>query len=61
MRQRPDLPAVLDVEVTTHGQLADADNYARTKIGELGRFTHQPVLHAHVKLSEPPIQQWPGE
>jgi ribosome-associated translation inhibitor RaiA len=52
MRQRPDLPAVLDVELTTRGQLADAENYARTKIGELGRFTHQPVLHAHVKLSE---------
>ena len=52
MRQRPDLPAVLDVEITTHGQLADVENYARTKIGELGRFTHQPVLHAHVKLSE---------
>lgn len=38
--------------VTTHGQLADGENYARTKIGELGRFTHQPVLHTHVKLGE---------
>ncbi len=52
MRQRPDLPAVLDVEVTTHGKLPGAEDYARTKIGELGRLTHQPVLHAHVKLSE---------
>jgi|SRR5271166_431546 len=52
MRQRTDLPAVLDVEVTTHGQLAGAEDYARTKIGELGRFTHQPVLHTHVKLGE---------
>ncbi len=52
MRQRPDLPAVLHVEVTTHGQLPGAEDYARTKIGELGRLTHQPVLHAHVKLSE---------
>jgi len=52
MRHRPDLPAVLDVQVTTHGQLPGADDYARAKIGELGRFTHEPVLHAHVKLSE---------
>ena len=52
MRQRPDLPAVLEVEVTTHGRLSGVENYARTKIGELGRFTHQPVLHAHVKLGE---------
>ncbi len=52
MRHRPDLPAVLDVEVTTHGQLPEAEDYARTKIGELGRLTHEPVLHAHVKLSE---------
>ncbi|MCV7088763.1 ribosome hibernation promotion factor [Mycobacterium interjectum] len=52
MRHRPDLPAVVDVQVTTHGQLPDAEDYARTKIGELGRLTHQPVLHAHVRLSE---------
>ncbi len=52
MRQPNDLPAVLDVEVTTRGQLPGAADYARTKIGELGRLTHQPVLHAHVKLSE---------
>src|SRR5271165_574877 len=52
MRQGPDLPAVLDVEVTTHGQLPGSEDYARTKIGELGRLTHQPVLHAHVRLSE---------
>ena len=52
MRQRTDLSTALDVEVTTHGQLPGAEDYARTKIGELGRFTHQPVLRAHVKLSE---------
>ena len=52
MRQRPDLPDALDVQVTTHGQLPGAEDYARTKIGELGRLTHEPVLHAHVKLGE---------
>ncbi len=52
MRQRPDLPAVLDVEVTTDGQVPDAEDYARKKIGELGRLTHEPVLHARVRLSE---------
>ena len=52
MRQRPDLPAVLDIEITTHGQLSGAEDYARNKIGELGRLTHVPVLRAHVKLRE---------
>jgi len=52
MRQRPELPADFDVEVTTHGQLPGADDYARKKIGGLGRLTHEPVLHAHVRLSE---------
>ncbi|MFW3113474.1 ribosome-associated protein [Mycobacterium haemophilum DSM 44634] len=52
MRHKTDLPATLDVEVTTHGRLPGGGEYARTKIGELGRFTHQPVLHAHVKLSK---------
>ena len=54
MRQIPDLPAVLDVEVTTHGQLADAEYYARKKIGEPGRLAHQPVLPAHVRLGRIP-------
>ncbi|SPM27743.1 ribosome hibernation promotion factor [Mycobacterium terramassiliense] len=52
MKQRPDLAAVLDVQVTRHGLSPDAEEYARTKIGELGRLTHEPVLHAHVRLSE---------
>jgi ribosome-associated translation inhibitor RaiA len=52
MKQKTDLPAVLDVEVTTHGQLPGADAYARKKIGELGRLTHEPVLHARVRLSQ---------
>jgi ribosome-associated translation inhibitor RaiA len=49
---RPGLSTVIDVEVTTHGHLSDGKDYARAKIGALGRFTHQPVLHAHVRLSE---------
>jgi ribosome-associated translation inhibitor RaiA len=52
MRRKPVLPPVLDVEVTTHGQVPGAEDYARKKIGELGRLTHQPVLHARVRLSE---------
>lgn len=52
MRQRPDLPSVLDVEVTTHGRLEDAADYARATIGDLGPVTHEPVLRATVKLSE---------
>jgi ribosome-associated translation inhibitor RaiA len=45
------LPAVLDVEVTTQGQLSGVDDYAREKIGGLSRFSHQPVLHARVRLT----------
>jgi len=52
MRHRPDLPAALDIEVTTHGQLPGIDDYAREKIGRLSRLTHQPVLHARVRLSK---------
>lgn len=52
MRQRPDLPATFEVRVTTHGQLPGAEDYARTKIGDLGPLTHEPVLDAHVRLSE---------
>ncbi len=47
-----ELPPVLDVDVATHGQLPGAADYARSKIGGLGRFTHRPVLHARVKLTE---------
>ncbi|UXA08917.1 HPF/RaiA family ribosome-associated protein [Mycobacterium sp. SMC-2] len=52
MKRRPDLPPAFDVQVTTSGQLPGAEDYARTKIGDLGRLTHEPVLHAHVKLGE---------
>lgn len=54
MRRKTELPPVVDVEVTTHGQLPDAADYARSKIGVLGRYTHRPVLHARVKLSRHP-------
>jgi ribosome-associated translation inhibitor RaiA len=60
MRHRTRLPRVLDVDVTTHGQLPGAPDYARHKIGGLGRFTHRPVLHARVKLSmhhDPAVQR----
>jgi hypothetical protein len=48
------LPDVLDVKVTTHGELLGATEYARDKIGGLGRLTHQPVLDARVKLTRHP-------
>ena len=51
VRHRNELPSVFDVDVTTHGQLPGATEYAQSKIGELGRFTHRPVLHARVKLT----------
>ena len=60
MSHKTELPAVLDVDVTTHGQLPGAADYARDKIGGLGRLTHEPVLHARVKLTrhrDPAVEQ----
>ena len=51
VRHRNELPSVFDVDVTTHGRLPGATEYAQSKIGELGRLTHRPVLHARVKLT----------
>lgn len=41
----------LDVEVTTHGRLPGADEYARAKIAALPRLAHRPVLSARVTLT----------
>ena len=60
MRHRTQLPPVIEVDVTTHGELPGAADYARRKIGELGRLTHRPVLHARVKLTahrDPAVQR----
>ena len=51
MRRRTELPPVIEVEVTLRGELPGAADYARAKIGALGRITHRPVLHARVKLT----------
>ena len=52
MSRRTALPAVIDVDVTTDGDLAGAADYAREKIRRLGRLTRRPVLHASIKLSQ---------
>lgn len=44
-------PSVTNVDVTTHGEFPDAVDYARTKIGSLGRLTRRPIPHAHVRLT----------
>lgn len=51
MSNRTDFPTIVDVDVTTHGRLPGAADYARRKISEIIRRTGRPVLHAHVKLS----------
>lgn len=50
VRQKSKL-APFPIEVTTHGELPGAEDYAREKIGKLAHLAHEPVLHAHVKLS----------
>jgi ribosome-associated translation inhibitor RaiA len=60
MGQRTELPQTIDVDVTTHGELPGAADYARSKIGELGRYTSRPVLQARVKLTrhhDPAVQR----
>ena len=52
MHPRSELAPVIDVDVTVRGELPGAADYARSKIGKLGRLTHQPVLYAHVKLTK---------
>ena len=51
MRYGTGLPVAFHIDVTTHGQPPGIDDYVREKIGGLSRFTHQPVLHARVRLS----------
>jgi len=60
MRHRTELPQTIDVDVTTHDEFPGAAEYARSKIGELGRYTSRPVLQAHVKLTrhrDPAVQR----
>lgn len=60
MGDTPVTPNAIDVEVTVRGDLHDAAEYARRKIGDLGRFTHRPVQRAHVKLirhCDPAVRQ----
>ena len=52
MSRRTAPPALVDVDVTTRGDLPGAADYARDKIGKLGRLAHRPVLHASVKLTQ---------
>lgn len=51
----------VNVDVTTRGNLPGADEYARSKIEDLRRFAHRPLLHAHVKLTRhgDPAQERP--
>ena len=51
MRNNAQTPEVLDVDVTTHGRMPGAADYARSKIGEIGERTRKPVLHARVRLT----------
>lgn len=52
---------VINVDVTTRGELPGAADYAKKKISGLGRFAHRPVRHAHVKLTRhgDPAQERP--
>lgn len=51
MRREAPPQAVIDVNVLTRGELPGAADYARSKIGALGRLTQRQVRHACVKLT----------
>lgn len=51
MRQTESASSVIDVVATAHGDLADAIEYARERIGRLGRLAQGPVTGARVRLS----------
>lgn len=51
MKHETPTPMVADVDVTTHGALPGAEDYARDKIGKLAHLAHRPVLIAKVKLT----------
>lgn len=51
MSNRTESQKVVEVDVTTHGRLPGAADYARSKIGEIARLTRRPVLHARVRLT----------
>lgn len=52
MPDRTAFPDAFEIDLTTHGQWPGIEDYVREKIGSLGRLTHQPVLHARVRLSK---------
>lgn len=51
MRSDAGLTPDVAVHVTTKGVTSDAAEYARTKIGRLGKYAHRPVRYARVRLS----------
>ncbi|MEO3756911.1 HPF/RaiA family ribosome-associated protein [Mycobacterium sp. B14F4] len=52
MRNTTESANPITIDVTTHGRLPGAADYARDKIGGLIRLSHRPVLHARVRLTE---------
>lgn len=51
MGRRNDSAGDFDVRVTAHGELRDAGEYARRKVGALAHLIDQPVLDARVRLT----------
>ena len=53
MRDRTELSPVIDIGVTTRGELPGVADYARRKIGELGRLVRAQVEGVTDRLGEP--------
>lgn len=51
MTNEVDVASVVDLDITIRGVFPGAVDYARNKIGGLGRFTRHPISHARLRLT----------
>lgn len=51
MPNEVDVVPVIDLDITIRGVLPGAVEYARSKIGALGRFTRHPITHGRLRLT----------
>lgn len=51
MSNEVEIAPVVDLDITIRGVFPGAVEYARNKIGGLGRFTRHPITHARLRLT----------
>src|SRR5690606_14208093 len=51
MADTADVTQAFDIEISTQGTLPGAEDYVRSKLGGLNKYTRRPILHARVRLT----------